>query len=122
MEKSFNDRVEEAKQVVSSLTPQQAASLRDSHDVVFVDPRPADAIAETTGLITGARNIQLDDIADGNLPPDLDKDATQVVTACQGGPMGAIAAHEFHKQGFANVHYVEGGTQGWLNAGFSTSR
>jgi rhodanese-related sulfurtransferase len=122
MEKSFSERVEEAKQVISSLSPQEAATLKESNDVVFVDPRTALAIAETTGIITGARNIQLHDISGGNLPADLDKTSTHVITSCQGGPMGAVAAHEFRKRGFANVNYVDGGTQGWLNAGFHTSR
>lgn len=122
MEKTFSERVEEAKQAVSALTPQAAAALRETGNVVFVDPRPAQAIAKTTGLITGARNVVLDDIASGNLPADLDKASTHVVTACQGGPMGAVAAHEFRKRGFANVNYIDGGTQGWLDAGYPTSQ
>lgn len=122
MEKTFNERVAEARQSVSPLAPKDAAALGNQGNVVFVDPRPAQAIADTTGLITGARNIPLDDIARGALPEDLDRRATHVITACQGGPMGAIAAHEFQKLGFAQVNYVDGGTQAWLDAGFTTSR
>jgi len=122
MEKTFGERVADAKQAVAAITAQEAAALKQCGTVVFVDPRPAAAIADTTGIITDAHNVNLGDIAEGNVPATFDKTLTHVITACQGGPMGAIAAHEFHKLGFANVNYVDGGTQAWLEAGFPTSR
>ena len=122
MEKSFNERVAEAKQAVSSIEPRQAAALRDAGDVVFVDPRPAEAIAKTTGIIPGAENVPLGDIAQGKLPSSLASKSTSVITSCQAGPMGAVAAHELQKLGYADVRYVAGGTQGWLDAGLGTER
>jgi rhodanese-related sulfurtransferase len=121
MEKSFNDRVKEAQQAVSALNPKEAAALREAGDVVFVDPRPIQAIKDTTGIISGARNLLLDDITEGRLPADIDRRSIHVIAACEGGPMGAIAAHELQKQGFSRVSYLEGGTRAWLEAGFSTS-
>jgi rhodanese-related sulfurtransferase len=119
--KSFSERVEDAKQAVSSVSPQEAhASARSG--AYFIDPRPPEAIASTTGLIPGAHNVTLDDIASGRLPEAFADKSMPVITACQGGPMGAIAAHELLEQGFTNVRYVEGGTQGWLDAGFATQR
>ena len=122
MDKTFAEKVAEAKQVVAAVSPAQAGALRKSPGVVFVDPRPAAAIAETTGIIPGAHNVALDDIRDGRLPAVLSDRSIRVVTACQAGPMGAIAAHELIKQGFSNVCYLDGGTQGWLDAGFQTAR
>lgn len=90
--------------------------------MVFGDPRPADAIASTTGLIPGAQRVSLDDIAAGKLPAALADRSLRVITSCQGGPMGAIAAHELAKQGFTRVRYIDGGTQGWLDAGLRTER
>lgn len=123
MSKSFGERVAEAKQAVSSVSAQEAANLRQGCEpVVFVDPRPADAIASTTGLIPGAKNVTLDDIARGNLPSELSDKYTRVFTSCQAGPMAAVAAHELSKLGFRRVRYVEGGTQAWLDAGLPTVR
>lgn len=122
MSKSFSERVEEAKAVVESVSPVQAGEQAGQPGVVFVDPRPAEAIASTTGLIPGAERVSLDDIAAGKLPQALSDRATHVITSCQGGPMGAIAAHELVKQGFEHVRYIEGGTQGWLDAGLQTVR
>ena len=47
MEKSFGERVAEAKAAVTSISPTQAHQLRQA-GVEFIDPRPADAIASTT--------------------------------------------------------------------------
>lgn len=123
MEKSFSERVAEAKQAVPAIQPSEAANLRfGCEPVVFLDPRQADAITATTGLIPGAKRVSLDEIVSGNLPPDLSDKWTRVVTTCQAGPMAAIAAHELSKLGFRRVSYIEGGTQGWLAAGLSTER
>lgn len=122
MEKSFSERVAEAKEAVPSVPPQEAAALMHGCEpVVFIDPRPAEAIA-ATGLIPGARPFALGDIVAGKLPPELADRWTRVVTACEAGPMGAVAAHELLKLGFKRVAYVEGGTRGWLAAGYATAR
>lgn len=121
MEKSFNDRVAEAKSVIESVSATEARRLEQAEQVLFVDPRPAQAIASTTGLIPGAWNVSLDDITSGKLPQELaDKGAT-VITACYAGCMGAVAARELRDQGFSNVRYLDGGTQAWVDAGFPTT-
>lgn len=122
MEKSFSERVDEAKGAIESISAQAARELEGTVGVVFVDPRPAQAIASTTGIIPGASNVHLDDISGGALPQELSDKSSRVITACQGGPMGAIAAHELANQGFASVNYIEGGTQAWIDAGFPTHR
>jgi len=122
MSKSFSEKVAEAKAAVAAVSARQANELLGHGRVAFVDPRPADAIRATTGMIPGAWNIPLEDIASGNLPPELVDKATRVITSCQAGPMGAVAAHELVKQGFGDVSYIDGGTQGWLDAGFATER
>ena len=122
MAKTFQEKVSEAKAAVGAVSPQQAREQSGEGAIVFVDPRPADAIASTTGLIPGAHNIPLDDIAGGVLPEALSDRSTRVVAACQGGPMGAIAAHELVKLGYTDVRYLDGGTQAWLDAGFETQR
>ncbi len=122
MEKTFAERVAEAKTAVSPVSTREAQALQTRDDVIIVDPRPAEAIAETTGLILGAHNVPMAEIAAGNLPEAISNRNLHVITACQAGPMAAIAAHEFTKAGFTRVNYTDGGTPSWLDAGNATVR
>jgi len=124
MEKSFEQRVTEARAAVPALSPEQAnARKNENPDVLFFDPRGTEAINTTTGRIPGALNIplaELAEIADDALPAEFTSTARPIITACQGGPMGALAAHLLQRRGFTNVAFIDGGTQGWINAGFPT--
>ena len=123
MEKSFSERVAEAKNAVGSISPAEASNLRGGCEpVVFVDPREVQSAKDSTGIIPGACTVSLGEIASGALPAVLGDKWTRVITTCQAGPMAALAAHELQKQGFKRVCYIEGGTQGWLDAGFATNR
>jgi len=122
MEKSFSERVAEAKAAVPSVSPQQA---HESDNVVFIDPRKAEDIASSTGIIPGALNISLSDLnekPETELPQQLGSHSRSIVTACQAGPMGALAAYALKQRGYNNVAYMEGGTQAWLDAGYATVR
>jgi len=90
--------------------------------IEFVDPRPAEAIAATTGIIPGARTISIAEIGAGDLPPAFEDRSIHVIASCQAGPMGARAAKELAKLGFARVSYIKGGTEAWLTAGLPTIR
>jgi len=126
MEKSFEQRVAEAKAAVPAITAQAARQHRDNDPTtVFIDPRDEAGIRSSTGMIPGALNITLRDLAekpDADLPKELASRDRHIITACGGGPMGAIAAHTLKKRGYTNVCYVEGGTQGWLDAGYTTDK
>lgn len=123
-EKPFAERVAEAKAEVASISPAAAHERRQRDaDTLFIDPRPADAIRETTGSIPGALNVTLDRLMGrGDLPPALASRNRPIITACQGGPMGALAAQALKHRGFTRVAYVDGGTQAWLDAGYPTDR
>jgi rhodanese-related sulfurtransferase len=124
MEKSFKERVEEAKAAVPAVTPQEANARKTSDpNTLFIDPRGADDIRKTTGIIPGALNVALKDLSDtsdDSLPEALASRSRPIITACQGGPMGALAAHALQQRGFENVAFIDGGTQGWLDAGYAT--
>jgi rhodanese-related sulfurtransferase len=107
---------------VTAISAEQAAKYHNRAGVEFVDPRPAEAIASTTGIIPGARRISLDEIESRTLPGAFDDQSIHVITSCQAGPMAARAASAFAKLGFARVSYIEGGTQAWLDAGLPTIR
>lgn len=101
---------------------EQAHALHGRAGVEFIDPRPAEAIAATTGKVPGARLIALADAEAGRLPPVFNDRSLTVVTICQAGPMAARAAAAFARLGFRRVHWVEGGTQAWADAGYPAIR
>jgi rhodanese-related sulfurtransferase len=109
----------------STATPIGVAEALNFHGragVEFVDPRPADVIAATTGKIPGARLIPMEEIEAGSLPPVFADRTLRVVTTCQAGPRARQAAVAFARLGFARVHWIEGGTQAWADAGHPTIR
>jgi len=126
MEKSFSERVAEAKAAVPAMSPQEARARKaNDPNIVFIDPRNPAEIRATTGLIPGALNVPLKELSetlDDGLPAELASRSRPVITACQGGPMGALAAHVLQQRGFRNVSFIDGGTQGWLDAGYATVR
>lgn len=122
MEKSFEEKLAEAKAAVSSVSPQQANALKEKYpDIVFIDPRDAEDIASTTGIIPGALNVTLNHLSQSELPDALSSHSRHIITACQGGPMGALAAHALKQRGYHNVAFIDGGTQSWLDAGYATA-
>ncbi|MCT4369163.1 hypothetical protein CLG85_001900 [Yangia mangrovi] len=121
MANCFNTHVEEARAAVRSITAEEAAT-RHAGGALFVDPRPAEAIARTTGRIPGAILAPLERLEAGEIPPQITYHKGEVITACQAGPMGALAAHTLVKAGVARVAFVETGTQGWIDAGHPTER
>lgn len=106
----------------TSITVAEAFELHGKAGVEFVDPRPAEAIAATTGKIPGARLISITDIEAGNLPSAFIDRTLRIIASCQAGPMAARAADALAAQGFARVSWVEGGTQSWVEAGHPTVR
>jgi len=126
MEKSFSERVAEAKAEVPAISPQAARERKEQDpNILFIDPRNAADISASTGIIPGALNLplgRLNESADADLPGELASRSRPIVTACQAGPMGALAAHALKKRGFTNVCFMDGGTQGWLNAGYPTRK
>ena len=125
MEKSFEQRVTEARAAVPAVTPQEANERRAKNpDTLFIDPRNAADII-STGIIPGALNLQLNalsEAADADLLKTLASRTRPIIASCGAGPMGALAAHALKQRGFNNVSFIDGGTQGWLDAGFSTAQ
>ena len=109
----------------STATPITADEAKAQHGragVEFVDPRPAEAIASTTGRIPGARLISVEDIEAGNLPAVFADKSLRVVTTCMAGPMARRAAAALENAGFGKVNWIEGGTTAWVEAGYETVR
>jgi len=126
VEKSFAERVAEARAEVPAISPQDARAARDRDpETVFIDPRDAAGIAASTGIIPGALNLPLATLSgdsESDLPAELASRERPIITACQAGPMGALAAYALKSRGYTNVRFMDGGTQGWLDAGYATTR
>ena len=126
MEKSFEHRLAEAKAEVTAISPQQANKQKiNQPETLFIDPRDPSDINATTGIIPGALNVSLNQLSDpsqDDLPEELQSRSRPIIASCQGGPMGALAAHALKQRGYNNVMFMEGGTQAWLDAGYSTAR
>jgi len=125
MTKTFEEKLAEAKAAVSAVSPHEANQRKESDpNILFIDPRSADDIRET-GIIPGALNLQLNDLSEKpekDLLEDLVSRSRPIITSCGMGPMGALAAHALKQRGFDNVSFMDGGTQGWLDAGYTTAR
>jgi len=126
MEKSFEERVAEAKAAVPAISPREAKQRKDQDpNTLFLDPRDATAIRSSTGIIPGALNLPLDELTEksaAELPEELESRSRPIIAACGGGPMGAIAAHTLKTKGFSNVSFIDGGTKAWLDAGYPTDK
>ncbi|MDH5216933.1 MAG: rhodanese-like domain-containing protein [Gammaproteobacteria bacterium] len=126
MEKSFEERVAEAQAEVISITPKEANECKTCNPgTIFIDPRSTKDISTTTGIIPGALNMSLDELSnksDEDLAQVFNLKTRPIIASCQGGPMGALAAHALKQRGFDNVFFIEGGTQGWLDAGYTTAK
>lgn len=125
MAKTFEEKLAEAKAEVSAVSPQEASKRKASDpNILFIDPRSAEDIS-STGIIPGALNLQLNDLSekpDEDLLQELTSRSRPIITSCGMGPMGALAAHALKQRGFSNVCFIDGGTQGWLDAGYATTR
>lgn len=123
MEKTFDEKLAEAKAQVPSISAEKANEmLQQPGGAIFVDPRDAKDI-QGTGKIPTALNIRLQDLDEkpvGQLSKELGDLDSKIVTACGMGPMGALAAHSLKRKGYRNVTFIEGGTQGWIDAGYPT--
>ena len=106
----------------TGITVKEAHELHGRAGVEFVDPRPANAVAATTGKIPGARLISIGEIEADTLPPAFADRSLTIVTSCQAGPMASLAAEAFARLGFARVAWVKGGTQAWIDAGHPSVR
>lgn len=115
-----NGTVENA--LSAPITARAARNFHGRAGVEFIDPRSEEAIIATTGKIPGARVISIEDLEAGNLPPAFNDRTIHVITSCQAGPMASRAAAALAGMGFAQVNWVDGGTQAWVDAGYETVR
>jgi rhodanese-related sulfurtransferase len=129
MAKTFNQMAEEAMAEVPVINANEAHKrIEENPDTLVIDPRDAADVA-TTGMVAGAVNISYGALtyqADNELPEDwrnpvFDNRSRPIITACEMGPLGAIAGKLLNDMGFENVSILDGGLDAWKAAGYPTS-
>jgi rhodanese-related sulfurtransferase len=120
--------VGEAQQAVPAVSPDEARRRTDeAPDTLVIDVRDESSI-RASGMIPGAAAISAGSLlykADNEVPEEwrdarLADRSRPIITQCDLGPLSAIAAKNLQDMGFTNVSYLEGGIQGWKQAGLPT--
>lgn len=128
MARTFNQMVAEAMAAVPVISAAEAhRRLQQESRTLVIDPRDA-ADIPVTGIIPGAVNISYGALtyqADNEVPvewrhPELNDRSRPIITACEVGPLGALAGKLLKDMGFSNVSILDGGTRAWKDAGFPT--
>lgn len=100
-----------------NLQPGDVEALRDNPNVVILDVR--EQYEYDDGHIPDATLIPL-----GTIPNRLDEIPTDktVIAVCRSGNRSSQATEFLRKQGFDNVHNMEGGMNAWQAAGYEIAR
>ncbi len=128
MAKTFMQMVQEAKADVPGVSPVEAQRLfQENPDALLLEVRDAESIPADQKA-PNMVNISL-----GSLPiradlevPEERRDARladrwrQVITTCGVGNLAAMGARLLKEMGFTDVSYMDGGMQGWKDAGLPT--
>ena len=128
MPRTFMQRVEDAQAEIPVISVEEAEQrLSEEPNAVVIDVRDA-ADIRASGIIPGGYHVSLGTLlfkADHSLPEagairSLPTRIARFITTCQIGAMASIAAKELKDLGYTNVSIIEGGTDGWKNAGQPT--
>ncbi len=128
MAKTFRQMVAEGREGTPMVSPQEAQQrMRAEPSTLVVDVRDAQDLSGT-GIIPGALNVSLGTLplrADQELPeehrnPELQDRERPIITTCGAGGQASLAAKVLKDMGFTNVSILEGGTNGWKQAGLPT--
>ena len=128
MTKTFMQMVGEAQQAVPSVSAEEAYRRLDADPNTLVIDVRDESSNRASGMIPGAAAISAGSLlyqADNAVPEEwrdarLADRSRPIITQCDLGPLSAIAAKNLQDMGFTNVSYLEGGIQGWKQAGLST--
>ncbi|MEZ5669646.1 MAG: rhodanese-like domain-containing protein [Alphaproteobacteria bacterium] len=120
MTKSIMEAVAAARVEVPAIGAQDAARLHGQEDVLFVDVRDAEEVAQT-GKIAGALNVSrgmLEFRADAATPyhdPAFDPDKT-IILYCASGGRSALGGKALLEMGYRDVRNL-GAFKDWADRG-----
>jgi rhodanese-related sulfurtransferase len=125
--KTFAQMVAQAMGEVPMISPEEAQRrMEQDPNTLVIDPRDAADIS-FTGIIPGAMNISYGALtykADNEVPEEwreleLADRSRPIITTCASGELAALSGKLLQDMGFTNVSILEGGTLGWIDAGFA---
>ena len=112
--KSGMDLINEAKQRIAEVSPQQVRERKaNGEHMVLLDVREPNEW--NLGRVPGAVHIPrgtMETAIEARVP----RDAT-VVIYCASGNRSALAAETLHQMGYADAVSMSGGFRGWVEAG-----
>ena len=125
MSQPIMDKVAAAKSAVPAIAPEEAVKLLGREDVLFVDVRDAEEVAQS-GQVAGALNVSrgmLEFRADDTTPyhnPAFSRDKT-VILYCASGGRSALGGKALMEMGYAKVKNL-GGVKAWADSGLPVER
>ena len=123
MAQSIMGIVAAAKAAVPSISPDEAVKLLDREDVLFVDVRDAEEVAES-GKVAGALNVSrgmLEFRADATTPYHNEAFSREktIILYCASGGRSALGGKALMDLGYGDVRNL-GGFKDWTDAGHPT--
>lgn len=124
MKKGYRELLDEANAVVEVVSPEEAATLLDDAETVFVDLRDPREV-EREGKIPGAQHCprgMLEFWIDPESPyhKPFFSSGKSFVFFCAGGWRSAVAAKTAQEMGLEPVRHILGGFTAWRAAGLPT--
>ena len=128
MAKTFMQMVQDAKAEVPGISPLEAQRrFRENPDALLLEVRDAGDIPvdqkapNMVNISLGTLPIRADlEVPEGRRDPRVQDRSRQIITTCGLGNLAAMGARLLKEMGFTNVSYMEGGMQGWKDAGLPT--
>ena len=119
--RTASDMVTEAKQRIENLTVDQVADELADRDIVLVDIRESEEIAQH-GRIPGAIHLprgMLEFYADPTSAYHREQLSPEkrVILHCAAGGRSALAVRTLQEMGYTNVAHLDGGITAWKEAG-----
>jgi rhodanese-related sulfurtransferase len=113
-ERSFDDRVADAKTRVREMTPEEVLEMRRrGDDVVYLDVREPNEW--NLFRIPGAVHVPLARVRD-HVGKTIALER-RVIVYCARGGRAVLAADTMRELGYADVASIAGGVMAWVNAG-----
>jgi rhodanese-related sulfurtransferase len=120
--KSSTDLVNEAKQQIENLSPNQVKEELSKGNVTLIDIRESEELKQIDsipGSIEAPRGM-LEFYADPSLPayhkPEFER-SKRIILTCATGGRSALAALSLKQMGYENVAHLDGGLKAWQDAG-----
>jgi rhodanese-related sulfurtransferase len=100
---------------IPTISPRKALEVASGNSsVIFLDVRTPSEFSARHAV--GARNIPLDALPARLAASELPKEATLCIL-CEKGGRATVAAEHLLREGFYDVHVVQGGTEAWVSDG-----